>query len=156
MDPRRERRRARLLLRLGVALFWIGLLVGLGASNFGGAITLFALPRVALSAHLLAMMQGTALVAIGLLWPRLHMGRAAPAALWLLSYGFVAAFVANLLAAVLGAGGSMLPQATGGVQGTDLQERIIAVLLRTAAVSQVLSIGIIAWGLRGSDPETAE
>lgn len=151
----RERRRARLLLRLGVALFWIGLLVGLGASNFGGGVAVFALPRVALSAHLLALMQGTVLIAIGLLWPRLRLGGAAGAVVWLLAYGFLAAFVANLLAAVLGAGGSMLPQATGGVQGSDLQESVIAILLRTAAVAQLVSVAIIGWGLRGTDPESA-
>src|SRR6266542_3115962 len=55
----------RLLLQVGVLLFLLALLVGL-------AIPRFTLPRLALSAHLLGITQGTFLIAIGLLWPKLR------------------------------------------------------------------------------------
>ncbi|MGH7865418.1 MAG: hypothetical protein ACREQB_10530 [Candidatus Binataceae bacterium] len=149
-------RRGTILLRLGTSLFLIGLLVGLAISNFGGALNVFALPRAALSAHLIGLMQGTFLVAIGTVWPLLRLASTlSRATFWLLVYGFAAAFVANLLAAVWGAGGSMLPQSTGGIQGSALEETVIAIILRTAAVSQIAAVALIVWGLRPSRTDQA-
>jgi len=148
-------RRGNALLRLGAFLFLTGLLVGLAVSNFDGALNLFALPRVALAAHLLALMQGTFLIAVGAIWTRLRLGPALSAAsFWLLVYGFVAALVANLVAAIWGAGGSMLPQATGGIQGSASQEMVVAILLRTGAVSQIVAVASIVWGLRPASSES--
>lgn len=48
----------------GLALFVAGLLLGF-------VLQRFANPRAALSAHLNGVQSGTALIAIGLLWPRL-------------------------------------------------------------------------------------
>lgn len=138
------------LVQLGVLLFFCGLLVGLGASNFGGAVTLFAIPRLGLSAHLIALMQGSFLVVLGLLWPRLDLNRTVTRiAFWLVVYGFLAGWLANLLAGMWGAGSAMLPNAGGQAHGSMLQEAIIATGLRSAAVSQIAALLLILWGLRG-------
>ena len=140
----------RRLVQLGMLLFFFGLLIGLAASNFGGAIHIFALPRAGLSAHLIALMQGTFLVVMGLLWPKLDLTRAASRiAFWLIIYGFLAAWIANVLAGVWGAGGAMLPNAAGQAHGSTLQEGNIAIGLRTGAVSQIAALLLILWGLRG-------
>lgn len=139
----------RRLVQLGVLLFFFGLLVGLAASNFGGAVTLFAVPRLGLSAHLIALMQGSFLVILGLLWPKLNLNRAVSRiAFWLVVYGFLAGWLANVLAGVWGAGSAMLPNAAGQAHGSTLQEGIIAIGLRTAAVSQIAALLLVLWGLR--------
>jgi hydroxylaminobenzene mutase len=142
-------RHARRLLRAGAALFLLGLLVGFGVQRF-------AVPRLALSAHLLAIMQATLLLALGLLWPKLALtGRSSQAGTILAIYGFGAAWVANLLAAFWGAGHAMVPMAAGGATGTAAQETILRVLLISGALGQVALAVLVLWGLRGGDPEGA-
>jgi hydroxylaminobenzene mutase len=130
------------LLQLGMLVFLIALLVGL-------AVPQFAVPRLGLSAHLIGIMQGLFLMVSGLLWPKLQLTRAmARAAFWLAVYGCFAAWTANVLAGVWGAGNSMLPIAAGAARGSTLQEGIIAIGLRTAAVSLISAAMLILWGLR--------
>ncbi|MEK7996983.1 MAG: hydrogenase [Planctomycetota bacterium] len=132
------------LLRVGVLLFLFALLVGL-------AVPRFAVPRVGLSTHLLGLMQGTFLLVAGLLWPKLKLTRAVSrAGSYLAIYGCLAAWTANLLGALWGAGNSMFPIAAGQARGNVGQERIIAAGLVTAAVSLIAMAMIILWGLRGS------
>src|SRR5277367_3675588 len=91
-------RQGRLLLQAGTLLFLFALLVGL-------AVPHFAVPRLGLSAHLLGLMQGLFLMVAGLLWPRLALRPGASRlGMWLLLYGCFAAWAANVLAAVIGAG----------------------------------------------------
>jgi hydroxylaminobenzene mutase len=138
----RRLRQGHRLLQLGILLFLLALLVGLAVSQF-------AVPRLGLSVHLLGIMQGLLLTVIGLLWPRLRLTRAmSQAAFGLTVSGCFAAWTANVLAAVWGAGNSMLPIAAGQARGSSLQEGIIAVALRTAAVSLITSTLLILWGLR--------
>jgi hydroxylaminobenzene mutase len=139
------------LIQVGVSLFLIALLTGL-------VVHRMPLPRLALSAHLLGIMQGTFLAIVGLLWPRLQMGRIFSKITFLLTvYGCLAAWLANLLGAIWAAGGAMVPFAAGDARGTALQEGIIKVGLRTAAVSLILGLLFLLWGLRlgattGSEP----
>jgi (hydroxyamino)benzene mutase len=140
----------RRLVQLGMLQFFFGLLIGLAASNFAEAVHIFVLPRAGLSAHLIALMQGTFLGVIGLLWPKLDLNpTASRIAFWLIIYGLFVAWIANVLAAVWGAGGSMLPNAAGNSLGTTPQEGIIAIGLRTGGVSQIAALLLILWGLRG-------
>ena len=67
---------------------------------------------------------------------------------WLAVYGCFAAWTANVLAGVWGAGNSMLPMAAGQARGSALQEAIIVTGLRTAAVSLIVVAVLILWGLR--------
>ena len=54
-----------------------------------------------------------------------------------------------LLAAIWGAGNTLLPIAAGPAHGSALQERIIAVTLRTGGASLIAVAILILWGLRG-------
>lgn len=130
------------LLQIGMSLF-------LGALFIGVALPRFAVPRLALSAHLLGLMQGLFLMVIGLLWGRL---RLSPTALritfWLAVYGSLAPLTANLLAAGWGAGNTLLPIAAGQAQGSIFQERVIVTLLRTGGAVLIAVSGLILWGLR--------
>ncbi len=139
--PDRSSRQANRLLQVSILLFLCALLVGL-------AIPRFTLPRVGLSVHLLGIAQSLFLLGLGLLWPRLRLGpRLSGAGFWLALYGCFAAWTANLLAGVWGAGGNLLPLAAGSTRGTPLQETLIALQLRTAAVSLILGVVIVLWGL---------
>lgn len=94
------RRDGHRLLQVGALLFLLGLLVGLGVPRF-------AVPRLALSTHLLGIMQGTFLMVAGMLWPRLELSRAlSRVGLGLAIYGCAAAWMANLCGAAWGASGS--------------------------------------------------
>ena len=138
------------LVQLGVLLFLISLLIGL-------AVPLFSVPRLALSVHLLGLMQGLFLAVVGLLWPRLVMRRRALlATFWFLAYGCVAAWTANLLAAVWGAGNTILPIAAGAARGTPVQETVIAIVLRSGGAALILGTGLLLWGLRGEGMHRTE
>ena len=132
------------MLQAGILLFLIALLVGLSVPRF-------SVPRLGLSAHLLGIVQGLFLMVAGVLWPRLRLTRAmSRIGVWLALYGCFAAWTANVLAGVWGAGNTMLPLAAGQARGSALQETIIAIGLRTAAVSLIATALLILWGLRAS------
>lgn len=132
------------LLQFGVSLFLFALFAGL-------AVPRFSVPRLGLSVHLLGIMQGIFLMVTGLLWPRLKLQRVmSRAAFCLIIYGCFAAWTSNVLAAVWGAGNSMLPLAAGPARGSALQAAAITIGLRSAAVSLILAVILVLWGLRFS------
>jgi len=106
------------LVQLGMFLFLLALLVGL-------AVPKFAVPRLGLSTHLLGIMQGLFLMIAGLLWPTLRFSSLmSRIGIFLAVYGCFAAWTANLTAAIIGAGNSLLPIAAGQAQGTAGRRRI--------------------------------
>lgn len=130
------------LLQFGVGLMLVAVLLGLGIQQFPA-------PRVALSAHLIGLMQGLLLVAAGLLWPRLALtGLRRAFAFGLLLYQALAAFGANVLAATWTAGGSIIPMATGAVRGTPTHEAIVAIGLRTSGGALIVALVLLLSGLR--------
>ncbi len=136
------------LIQVGALLFLLALLVGLGVPRF-------AVPRLALSTHLLGITQGTFLMVVGLLWPRLALPpRASFLGRCFAIYGCVAAWTANLLGAIWGAGHEMVPLAAGVARGTFLQETVIRVMLMSAAVTLIVTAVLFLWGLtaRASAP----
>jgi hydroxylaminobenzene mutase len=138
----RTARQGHRLLQLGIFLFLCALIVGL-------AVPHFAVPRLGLSTHLLGIMQGIFLLVTGLLWPKLKLTRAlSRLTFFSVVYGCFAAWTSNLLAAAWGAGNSMLPIAAGPARGSVLQERFIAVGLRTAAIALIMTAALMLWGLR--------
>ncbi len=140
--PEALRRDGHRLLQVGGLLFFFGLLVGL-------AVPKFTVPRLGLSTHLLGIMQGTFLLVGGLLWPRLRFTRSASRIGHILAiYGCLAAWTANLLGAIWGAGNSMLPMAAGAARGSSFQEAAIRVLLMSAALSLLAVAILLLWGLR--------
>jgi hydroxylaminobenzene mutase len=137
-----RRRDGHRLLQVGGLLFFLGLLVGL-------AVPRFTVPRLGLSTHLLGIAQGTFLLVAGLLWPKLRVTPSASRIGHVLAiYGCLAAWTANLLGAIWGAGNTMLPLAAGAARGSSLQEGAIRVLLMSAALSLVTVAVLILWGLR--------
>jgi len=139
------------LLQVGMLLFLFALLVGL-------AVPHFAVPRLGLSTHLLGIMQALFLMVTGLVWPRLALPRAlSRVGSWLAICGCLAAWAANLFAGMSGSGNTMLPIAAGQAHGSPLQEGIIAIGLRTAAVSLIavsLPMGASRYWLRPVGPVT--
>jgi len=135
------------MLQLGVLLFLLGLLVG-------SVVPALAVPRLGLSAHLLGVTEGTFLIVIGLLWPRLNLGpRTSRVGFWLAVYGCFAVWAPAVLGGVWGAGNVMMPIAAGQARGTAVQEGIIMAGLVTGAVAMVAVCVLILWGLRGPTHE---
>ena len=133
------------LLRVGVGLILAAAFVGL-------AVPWFTVPRLALSAHLVGLLQGILLLVAGLLWPRLRLGPAlSTAATWLLIYQGIAAPTANALAAAWAAGSSVVPMAAGGAHGSAVQEALVTIGLRSAGAALVVALVLVLWGLRVSD-----
>jgi hydroxylaminobenzene mutase len=113
------------------------------------AVPHLTVPRVALSAHIVALLQGIFLVVVGLLWSRLFLTTMqARVAFWLLVYQSVAAPLANLLAATWGAGNSIVPLAAGLAHGTKAQELVIYLGLRSAGAALIVGLLLLLWGLR--------
>lgn len=130
------------LLQAGVALFLAAVLLGL-------AIPHFTVPRLALSAHLVGILQGIFLVVVGLVWVRLNLTpRQFMLVFWLVLYQAVAAPVSNLLAAAWGAGNSIIPMAAGAAHGSTAQEAVINGGLRSAGAALIVALVLILWGLR--------
>jgi (hydroxyamino)benzene mutase len=132
------------LVQLGVALFLFVTLQGLVIQNF-------AAPSLGRSAHTLSLSSGLVLLGIGLVWPRLTLGvTATRVAFWFLVYSLLATIVAFLLAAMWGAGNTVLPLAAGAAHGTALQENIIAAVLVSSLPTGIIAFALILWGLRGT------
>lgn len=135
--------------RQGHRLIQIGMALFLGALLVGVAVPAFRVPRLGLSTHLLALTQGLFLMILGLFWERLRFeGKLRRIAIGLTLYGCLAPLLANVLAAVWGAGNVLLPLAAGAAHGSDVQEGIIAVLLRSGGGCLIGASGLILWGLR--------
>lgn len=141
-------RHARWIQRSGVLLFLLGLFNGFFVHTQ-------AVPDVVLAAHLVAIMGGTFLIAIGLLWSGLRLSRrASGAGCWLAVYGFFSGWLPYLLAGVAGIGG-MFPLAAGPAQGTAAQEEFMGIACATAAMAVIGLCALILWGLRGSRRQDA-
>jgi hydroxylaminobenzene mutase len=130
------------MLQIGVALFVFAALEGF-------VIPGLLFPRLGLSVHTLAALQGVMLLGLGLLWPRLRLGvTASRVAFWTYLYSSFATLVPYVLAAVWGAGNSTIPLAAGPAHGTAMQETIIQVILYSAAPVFFIAMALILWGLR--------
>jgi len=133
---------ARKLLRLGILLFLLGLFTGF-------ILPLTANPRMALSSHLEAILNGLFLLILGMIWHRLVLNRSArSAAFGLAVYGAFTNWGTTLAAAFWGAGAPMMPLAAAGFNGSAGQELLIAIGLISLSVSMVTVGGIVLWGLR--------
>jgi hydroxylaminobenzene mutase len=131
------------LVQLGVALFLFVTLQGLVIQNF-------AVPSLGRAAHTLSLSTGLVLVVLGIVWPRLALGATTTRVVfWFLVYSLLATIVAFLLAAMWGAGNTVLPLAAGAAHGTALQENIIATVLVSTLPTGIVAFALILWGLRG-------
>jgi hydroxylaminobenzene mutase len=134
-------RRGQTLLEVGVFLFLVGLLIGLG-------VPFFENPRMGLSSHLEALFNGVFLIIVGLLWGRLYLSlRLRSTLFWLLIYGSMANVCATLLAAIWGAG-AMMPIAGNGMIGSNPQETIIGFLLVSLSLAMISGTILLLKGLQ--------
>ncbi len=141
-NPALAARQAHRLVQAGLAMFVLAAVIGLFVQKF-------ALPRVALSAHLIGILQGVFFIALGSAWSRLVLGPGlSRLAFWLLLYGGVAALGADLLAAAWGAGGSIVPLAAGSAKGTAFQEALVNAGFRSAGAAIIIAPLLLLWGLR--------
>ena len=137
-----------LLIRQGHRLLQIGVALFLFTSFEGFAIPFLAVPPLGRSAHSLSALLGVMLIALGLVWPRLNLGKAAcRIAFWTLIYSGFAITAAFLIAGIWGAGKSTMPLA-GAPMGTPLQEFVIAAVACSSAPTGIAAFAIILWGLR--------
>jgi len=120
----------------GLALFMLGLLNGL-------AIPRMKSPRLGLSAHLTGVQSGTFLIAVGLMWPRLALGRTwsdvLANGLWV-SLDLI--WLSLLLAGVFGAGRG-LEIAGQGMTATPGRQRLVSVLLITGSLGCLVAIAAL-------------
>lgn len=130
------------LLQIGVALL-------LFAALQGFAVPYLRVPRLGLTLHTLSVTEALAVLALGLLWPRLALnGATSSIAFWLFIYSAFATLVPYVLAAAWGAGNSTMPLAAGTARGTATQERVMKIVLYSAAPPCIVSLALILWGLR--------
>ncbi|HOW92931.1 MAG TPA: hydrogenase [Mycolicibacterium fallax] len=129
------------LFELGLALFLLGLLTGL-------AIPAMKNPRMGLSSHLEAVLNGMFLVLLGLLWPHVELTPGLGlTAVVLIGYAAYANWLATLLGAVWGAGRRFAPIATGEHRASSARERIVEVLLASLAVAIIIGVILVMIGL---------
>ena len=138
-----------LLPRQGHRLLQLGVALLLFTSFEGFAIPYLAAPALGRSVHTLSGFVAVLLLALGLVWPRLDLGAtAARIAFWFLIYSSLVTIASFVLAAVWGAGNTVMPLAAGNARGSDLQETVIMAVAYSAAPTGIIAFALILWGLR--------
>jgi hydroxylaminobenzene mutase len=133
---------SRKLKMLGMLLFLLGLITGFATTNLKN-------PRMGLAAHLEGVMNGTFLIAAGLIWNELRLlSKLKRAAYWTLIYGTFANWLITLLAAYLGAY-AMSPVTGHGFTATPQQENFVNGGFITVGLTIVFSVAVMTYGLRG-------
>jgi hydroxylaminobenzene mutase len=132
------------LVRLGFILFFLSLVTGLLSPSLKS-------PRLGLSAHLVAVMSGTILAVLGLIYVSLKLNETAKQVMsgsWIwAAYGN---WLATILSAFWGTSG-MTPIAGAGSSGTPTQEMIVLVMLGSVALTSFIGVILTIWGLRGEN-----
>jgi hydroxylaminobenzene mutase len=134
----------------GMFLFLIGLVTGLNERRFTNM-------RMALSAHLEGVMNGTFLIALGAIWGHIALSPwAEKAARWSALYGTYGNWLFTTLGAAMGTAAAN-PILSQGHQGKPWQERVAEAGFRSIAYSILTAAALILWGLRRrrSVPATA-
>jgi hydroxylaminobenzene mutase len=111
-----------------------------------------ASPNLGLSVHRLGALQSVLLLGLGLMWPRLKLGAAAARiAFWTYLYSSFATLISYVLAALWGAGNTVMTLAAGPARGSVVQETIIRIVLYSAAPTFLVSMAFVIRGLRMGD-----
>jgi (hydroxyamino)benzene mutase len=132
----------RRLMWHGMLLFLLGLFTGFAESHFTNV-------RMGLAAHLEGVENGILLLALGAIWPQVHLGRGARAvAFWTILYGAYANWFFTTLAAILGTG-ALSPITAPGFKARAWQEGLVTAGLMSVGIVIVISALIFLWGLRG-------
>jgi hydroxylaminobenzene mutase len=97
-------------------------------------------------------MNGTFLIAIGAIWPKVNLApRAATTAFWLALFGTYVNWATVLLGAAWGTS-QLSPIAGAGHSAASWQEMTVNILLYSLSVAIVACCIIILWGLRRKAP----
>lgn len=130
-----------LLLKLGLALFLLGLVTGFAVPTLRNS-------RMGLSSHLEGVLNGMFLALLGLAWPHVHLPHSwALTAVVLIVYSAYANWLATLLAAAWGAGRKFAPIAAGDHEASGIKESVVAFLLVSLSVAIVVGVVIVIVGL---------
>ncbi len=130
----------RRLIWHGMFLFLIGLVTGLFQQRFRNM-------RMALSAHLEGVMNGTFLIALGAIWANLQLPpRAERAVRWTALYGAYGNWLFTTLGAAMGTA-ALSPTLSQGHHGKPWQERLVGVGLVSIALSILAAVGMMLVGL---------
>src|SRR3954468_14064438 len=135
----------------GMFLFLIGLVTGLNERRFTNM-------RMALSAHLEGVMNGTFLIAVGAIWGHVDLPpRVEKAARWSALYGTYGNWLFTTLGAAMGTAAAN-PILSRGHHAKPWAERVAAAGFRSVAYSILVAVVLILWGLgrRRTAPATAE
>lgn len=128
------------LLFHGFLLFLIGLATGLVAYELEN-------PRMGVSAHLEAILNGVFLVGLGLTWPRLQLTqRLRWVAFWSALIGAYANWAIPLFSAAVGASQPILVGA--GRQAEAWQETLLTLSGVVGVLPPILCGSVVIWGLR--------
>jgi (hydroxyamino)benzene mutase len=133
----------------GMFLFLLGLVTGTQERRFKNM-------RMALSAHLEGVMNGTFLMALGAGWRNVELSPAVDrAARWTALYGTYGNWVFTTLGAALGTAAAN-PTLSQGHHGKPWQERIVLLGFRSMRYAFLASVVIVLWGLaRHKSPREA-
>jgi hydroxylaminobenzene mutase len=134
----------RKLLWHGAFLFLLGLLTGLLETRFANI-------RMALSAHLEGVMNGTFVLVLGAIWGNVRLSRAAKTtAFATLLYAAYGNWLITTLAAIFGTAANT-PIASAGHSGQPWQESLIATGFLSVAISMIACVLLVLWGLSGRE-----
>jgi len=144
-----------LLSRQGRRLLQFGIILFLFTSFEGFVIPALAVPNLGRSVHTLCGFTGILFLAMGRMWPMPKLGTTgAGIAFWFLVYSAFATIAGFVIAAIWGAGGSIMPIATQGARGSDFQEGLIQLVMYPAAPTGIIAFVLILWGLRAKSGST--
>jgi hydroxylaminobenzene mutase len=138
----------RRLIWHGMSLFLLGLVTGLQERRFTNM-------RMALSAHLQGVLNGTFLVALGAVWDHVELPpRVERAARFSALYGTYGNWLFTTLGAAMGTAAAN-PLLSQGHHGKAWQERVAGAGFRSIAYSILVAAVLILWGLgrRQTAPE---
>jgi hydroxylaminobenzene mutase len=130
----------RKLMWHGVFLFLIGLITGLQERRFKNM-------RMALSAHLEGVMNGTFLIALGAVWGQVELPpRVERAARWTALFGAYGTWLFTALGAAMGTAAAN-PILSQGHHGKPWQEKLAGAGFRSIAYSILAAVVLILCGL---------
>jgi hydroxylaminobenzene mutase len=129
-------------------LLWHGTFLVLLALLTGAFVAAYTTPRLGLAAHIGGVMNGTLIVAVGLMWTDLVLApRAARALFWGTVYSGYANWAGLILAAIFGTSRST-PLLGAGHVGAPWQEALVGFCLVSGAIVILIAIGLVLAGLR--------
>jgi hydroxylaminobenzene mutase len=129
------------LIRHGFVVMLLGLVGGF----FIPAMTI---PRLAVSAHTIAILGGVLLIALGIMWREFALSERQRVVLhWCWLYSSYVNWLGCLVGAMTGAG-RVTPVASAGATGPPAAEAAVGLLLGSVGIVSLVAVGLALWGLR--------